>query len=84
MYATKVMHLCMRISTAICKPPCANGGKCVSPGKCICGRGWSGPRCTTGMLLFSVLYSIFVECTYKVCVHVLCMSVYYLGIFCPL
>ncbi|XP_028570926.1 epidermal growth factor-like protein 7 isoform X2 [Podarcis muralis] len=32
-------------SIAICRPPCQNGGKCLSPNKCSCPSGWSGKSC---------------------------------------
>ncbi|XP_034969039.1 epidermal growth factor-like protein 7 [Zootoca vivipara] len=32
---------------AICRPPCQNGGKCLSPNKCSCPSGWSGRSCQT-------------------------------------
>ncbi|XP_061460494.1 epidermal growth factor-like protein 7 isoform X2 [Rhineura floridana] len=32
---------------AICRPPCQNGGRCLSPNKCSCPSGWSGKCCQT-------------------------------------
>ncbi|XP_077918167.1 epidermal growth factor-like protein 7 isoform X5 [Halichoerus grypus] len=34
-------------STAICQPPCQNGGSCVQPGRCHCPAGWQGDTCQT-------------------------------------
>uniref|UniRef100_A0A8C0W735 Epidermal growth factor-like protein 7 n=1 Tax=Castor canadensis TaxID=51338 RepID=A0A8C0W735_CASCN len=34
-------------STAICHPPCGNGGSCVQPGRCHCSTGWQGDTCQT-------------------------------------
>ncbi|XP_054514548.1 epidermal growth factor-like protein 7 isoform X3 [Pan troglodytes] len=31
--------------TAICQPPCRNGGSCVQPGRCRCPAGWQGDTC---------------------------------------
>ncbi|XP_016870284.1 epidermal growth factor-like protein 7 isoform X2 [Homo sapiens] len=31
--------------TAICQPPCRNGGSCVQPGRCRCPAGWRGDTC---------------------------------------
>ncbi|XP_077918165.1 epidermal growth factor-like protein 7 isoform X3 [Halichoerus grypus] len=36
-------------STAICQPPCQNGGSCVQPGRCHCPAGWQGDTCQTGV-----------------------------------
>nr|XP_044997551.1 epidermal growth factor-like protein 7 isoform X1 [Jaculus jaculus]XP_044997552.1 epidermal growth factor-like protein 7 isoform X1 [Jaculus jaculus] len=33
--------------TAICQPPCGNGGSCVWPGRCRCPAGWRGDTCHT-------------------------------------
>ncbi|XP_036892533.1 epidermal growth factor-like protein 7 isoform X3 [Sturnira hondurensis] len=33
--------------TAICQPPCQNGGSCVQPGRCHCPAGWRGDTCQT-------------------------------------
>ncbi|XP_040081479.1 epidermal growth factor-like protein 7 isoform X3 [Oryx dammah] len=33
--------------TAICQPPCQNGGSCVQPGRCHCPAGWQGDACQT-------------------------------------
>ncbi|XP_023556157.1 epidermal growth factor-like protein 7 isoform X2 [Octodon degus] len=33
--------------TAICQPPCGNGGSCVRPGHCRCPAGWKGSTCHT-------------------------------------
>ncbi|KAK2498822.1 hypothetical protein MC885_002858 [Smutsia gigantea] len=33
--------------TAICQPPCQNGGSCVQPGRCHCPAGWRGSTCQT-------------------------------------
>ncbi|XP_061290078.1 epidermal growth factor-like protein 7 isoform X1 [Bos javanicus] len=33
--------------TAICQPPCQNGGSCVQPGRCHCPAGWQGNACQT-------------------------------------
>ncbi|XP_036863598.2 epidermal growth factor-like protein 7 isoform X6 [Manis javanica] len=35
------------IPTAICQPPCQNGGSCVQPGRCHCPAGWRGSTCQT-------------------------------------
>ncbi|XP_005408539.1 PREDICTED: epidermal growth factor-like protein 7 isoform X4 [Chinchilla lanigera] len=32
-------------ATAICQPPCGNGGSCVWPGRCHCPAGWQGNTC---------------------------------------
>ncbi|XP_023556160.1 epidermal growth factor-like protein 7 isoform X5 [Octodon degus] len=34
-------------ATAICQPPCGNGGSCVRPGHCRCPAGWKGSTCHT-------------------------------------
>ncbi|XP_063000747.1 epidermal growth factor-like protein 7 isoform X2 [Elgaria multicarinata webbii] len=34
-------------NTAICRPPCQNGGKCVLPNRCTCPFGWAGRDCQT-------------------------------------
>ena len=34
--------------TAQCTFSCLHGGKCTSPNKCSCPRGYSGSRCQTG------------------------------------
>uniref|UniRef100_A0A8C9HRE5 EGF like domain multiple 7 n=1 Tax=Piliocolobus tephrosceles TaxID=591936 RepID=A0A8C9HRE5_9PRIM len=31
--------------TAICQPPCRNGGSCIQPGHCRCPAGWQGDIC---------------------------------------
>ena len=31
--------------TAVCHPPCQNGGTCIHPGLCACAIGWAGHRC---------------------------------------
>ena len=31
--------------TAVCYPPCENGGTCIIPGTCICPVDWQGHRC---------------------------------------
>ena len=36
---------------AICSLPCHNGGICIAPDKCNCSNGWTGSKCTTGMLI---------------------------------
>ena len=33
--------------TAICQPPCGNGGSCIRPGHCRCPVGWQGDTCQT-------------------------------------
>ena len=33
---------------AICEPECYNGGKCVSPGVCVCPVGFEGDLCKSG------------------------------------
>ena len=33
------------IFLAVCSLPCLNGGTCVSPNVCACGKGWSGEHC---------------------------------------
>ncbi|XP_070374492.1 epidermal growth factor-like protein 7 isoform X19 [Equus asinus] len=33
--------------TAVCQPPCQNGGVCVQPGRCHCPAGWRGDTCQT-------------------------------------
>ncbi|XP_016008571.1 epidermal growth factor-like protein 7 isoform X6 [Rousettus aegyptiacus] len=35
--------------TAVCQPPCQNGGSCVQPGRCLCPAGWQGHTCQTGV-----------------------------------
>ncbi|XP_047279409.1 epidermal growth factor-like protein 7 isoform X6 [Homo sapiens] len=35
--------------TAICQPPCRNGGSCVQPGRCRCPAGWRGDTCQSGV-----------------------------------
>ncbi len=34
--------------TAVCDPPCKNGGTCASPGQCSCPTGWTGDQCELG------------------------------------
>uniref|UniRef100_A0A8C2YNA8 Epidermal growth factor-like protein 7 n=1 Tax=Chinchilla lanigera TaxID=34839 RepID=A0A8C2YNA8_CHILA len=36
-------------ATAICQPPCGNGGSCVWPGRCHCPAGWQGNTCHKGV-----------------------------------
>ncbi|XP_076425295.1 epidermal growth factor-like protein 7 isoform X2 [Peromyscus maniculatus bairdii] len=33
------------LPTAICQPPCGNGGSCIRPGHCRCPVGWQGDTC---------------------------------------
>ncbi|TSN03412.1 Sushi, von Willebrand factor type A, EGF and pentraxin domain-containing protein 1 [Bagarius yarrelli] len=40
------------LSTAVCKKPCLNGGKCVSPDKCRCRAPFSGSQCEERKKLF--------------------------------
>lgn len=34
-----------RCNTAICRPPCQHGGRCLLPYKCTCPSGWTGRSC---------------------------------------
>ena len=34
--------------TAVCEPPCENGGSCALPENCTCAEGWRGDTCTEG------------------------------------
>ena len=34
---------------ALCRPGCANGGRCVDPDVCACPDGYTGARCQTGI-----------------------------------
>uniref|UniRef100_A0A8D0HRL3 EGF like domain multiple 7 n=1 Tax=Sphenodon punctatus TaxID=8508 RepID=A0A8D0HRL3_SPHPU len=34
-------------STAVCRPPCQNGGRCSAPNRCTCPLGWTGKFCQT-------------------------------------
>nr|XP_056716183.1 epidermal growth factor-like protein 7 [Euleptes europaea] len=40
-------HAWLGCNTAICQPPCQNGGKCSFPNKCTCPAGWTGRCCQT-------------------------------------
>lgn len=31
--------------SAICQPPCQNGGRCLRPGSCVCPTGYAGTYC---------------------------------------
>jgi len=46
------MSLCYTFVSALCfgVTYCPNGGTCTAPNTCHCGAGWSGSRCTTGIL----------------------------------
>ena len=37
------------VSAAICSPPCQNGGSCISPDRCVCTQGRTGPDCSQRM-----------------------------------
>lgn len=36
---------CIHIRTAVCNPPCQNGGTCIVSGFCVCPTDWQGPLC---------------------------------------
>ena len=38
------MHI-TTCTTAVCYPPCENGGTCIIPGTCICPVDYQGYRC---------------------------------------
>uniref|UniRef100_A0A671M539 von Willebrand factor D and EGF domain-containing protein-like n=1 Tax=Sinocyclocheilus anshuiensis TaxID=1608454 RepID=A0A671M539_9TELE len=42
----------LSLFTAVCKKPCLNGGKCVSPNTCRCRAPFSGPQCEERKKLF--------------------------------
>ena len=37
--------------TAVCDPPCLNGGECSEDGVCVCPNGWNGDQCEKGKYL---------------------------------
>ena len=39
--------LCFLLS-AVCNPPCSNGGNCTKPNTCLCQSGYDGSGCNTG------------------------------------
>ncbi|XP_015269709.1 PREDICTED: epidermal growth factor-like protein 7 isoform X2 [Gekko japonicus] len=40
-------HAWLGCDTAVCQPPCQNGGKCSLPNTCTCPAGWTGRCCQT-------------------------------------
>lgn len=47
------------ILAAVCNPPCENGGRCTSPGRCECTSNYRGSRCQDGMCFDLPLHSHF-------------------------
>lgn len=43
-------HLEPLLDTAVCAPPCENGGHCALPNQCECTTGWTGAQCGERML----------------------------------
>ena len=46
------------ILAAVCNPPCENGGRCTSPGRCECTSNYRGPQCQDGMRLSLSILSL--------------------------
>ena len=42
-----IFCLCFLLS-AVCNPPCSNGGNCTKPNTCLCQSGYNGSGCNTG------------------------------------
>lgn len=38
-------NFCEILHTAVCRPKCRRGGKCIGPGLCLCREGFGGPNC---------------------------------------
>ncbi len=56
LHLTIAILMLYRFPKAICSPPCANGGHCMSPGKCECTSQYEGSHCTQGMYQSYDLY----------------------------
>lgn len=50
--------------TAVCEPPCENGGHCVAPDVCSCLTEWKGDRCEQGILFMFILGCICTKTKY--------------------
>ncbi len=46
-YGKYILFLFTLPISAVCSPPCSNGGQCVFPDECRCTSGWQGDTCTT-------------------------------------
>ena len=44
LYYKALFHFFL-LKTAICKPKCLNGGRCIAPNVCQCPDGLAGPHC---------------------------------------
>ena len=42
------LYSCVCYNTAVCSPPCENGGTCSAPDTCTCDIGFTGTECGTG------------------------------------
>lgn len=58
-------RFCTNSYSAICSPPCKNGGRCTAPGVCFCPTGWIGTRCEEGQHLELSCFS----CTCTSCMY---------------
>ena len=64
------------VFTALCDPPCHNGGTCSSANTCQCSDGWHGPTCDIGKPI-ALLSSSFLEITH-VYTHTNLPSIYHM------
>ena len=55
----RVNYNLLIIITAVCDPPCLNGGICTSPNTCQCSSGWSGNACQRGAYIVDLIVSQF-------------------------
>ena len=53
---------CNILFAAVCDPPCANGGTCISPSECLCTVEWEGDDCTQGKTLQSIVALLIHAC----------------------
>lgn len=58
---TNLLHFWV-LHTAVCDPPCENGGQCLTSGYCSCAEGWTGKRCTEGITSY-VQFQLQLECS---------------------